>query len=175
MYLVGLFIELVTIHGTYIVKYRNTSDGRTDSQCNFVRSSMGLRKCLKQREGKSVSRQRPNKCLLQTSSNVTATSLRGYIPNWISHPKTFQCWTFLLPSENTNKLTYTIREEARWMKMKRALVILKFKIRRRKGIKSEWERTGIKSRNGGYNKLQKECLNNQKQEMKRKNFKKREK
>jgi hypothetical protein len=89
--------------------------------------------------------------------------------------KKFQCWIFLLPSENTNKPTYTIREEAKWMKMKRDSVILKFKIRRKKGIKSEWERTGIKSRNGGYNQHEKEGLNNQKQNLKRKIFKKREK
>jgi len=48
-------------------------------------------------------------------------------------------------------------------------------MRRKKSVKSEWERREIKCSNGGYNQREKESPNKQKQKMKRKNFKKREK
>ena len=50
------------------------------------------------------------------------------------------------------------------------LVILKFKMRTKKSIKSGWERTGIKCSNGGYNQHEKESPNKQKQKMESKKF-----
>jgi len=138
---------------------------------------MGLRKRLKRTEDKSASRQCSNKCLPPTRSDVAVTSLRGYIPDSRFFPKKhfnvgYSCYH---PKTWTQISRHTLLEkkQSEW-KRKRDLVILKFEMRK-KSVKSEWERTGIKRSNGGYNQREKESPKKQKQKMKSKNFKKREK